>query len=70
MFQPAKFAQAELRGIVVHALEAEFAAELFEIKVVALRQCIRHVHAETSEMYRRVARDEAFAAMPPKQQKA
>ena len=55
-----EFAEAELRGVVADAIEAEFAAELLEVEVVALGQRLGHVHSEAGKLDRGVACDEAL----------
>jgi hypothetical protein len=55
-----QLAQAELVGVVAHALEAQFAAQLLKVEVVALGQRLGHVHAEAGQLHRRVARDQAL----------
>ena len=44
-----QLAQAELVGVVAHALKAQFAAQFFKVKVVALGQRLGHVHAEAGQ---------------------
>ena len=65
-----QFAEAELSGIMANALETKFAAEFFKIKIVALGDCVRHVHAEACKLHRRIAGDQAFAQMRPAPRKA
>ena len=48
---PGQLAQAELRGIVAHAIEAQFSAQLLEVEVVALCQRLGHIHAEPRQLY-------------------
>ena len=55
-----EFAKAELRGIVAHALKTKFAAEFFEVEVVALGQRVGHVHAEAGKLDRSVARNKTL----------
>ena len=55
-----QLAQAELRGVVADAIKAQFAAQFFEVEVVALGQRLGHVHAEAGQLDRRVARDQAL----------
>jgi hypothetical protein len=55
-----QFTQAELGGVVAHALKAQFAAQFFKIEVVAVGQRLGHVHAKTGQLHRRVAGDKAF----------
>ena len=55
-----EFAKAELGGVVADAVKAEFAAQFFEVEVVALGQRLGHVHAESGELDRGVAGDETF----------
>ncbi len=58
MLITSQLAQAELRGVVAHALKAQFAAQLFKVKVVAVGQRLGHVHAEAGELHHGVARDQ------------
>ena len=55
-----QFAQAELGGIVAHAIKPQFPAQFLKVKIVALGQRLGHVHAEASQLHRRVARDQPF----------
>ena len=55
-----QLAQAELRSVVAHTLEAQFAAQFLKVEVVALGQRLGHIHAEASQLHRRIARDNAF----------
>src|SRR6185437_4935259 len=57
---PGKLAEAELRRIVVNALEAEFPTEFFEVEIVALGDGVGHVHAEASELNGGIAPDQAL----------
>ncbi len=52
--------EAELCRVVPNAVEAEFPAKFFEVEVVAMGQCLSHVHAKASQLHRRVASDQAF----------
>ncbi len=56
-----QLAQPELRGIVANAFETKLAAQFFKVEVVALGQRVRHVHAESGQLHRRVARHQPFA---------
>jgi hypothetical protein len=57
---PGQLAQAELRGIVSHALKAQFPAQFFKIKVVALGQRLGHVHAESGQLHHGVSPDQTL----------
>ena len=55
-----QLAEAELRGVVANAVEAEFAAQFLKVEVVAMGQCLGHVHAEAGQLHRGVAGDQAL----------
>ena len=55
-----QFAEAKLRGVVANALETQLAPQFLKVKIVAVRDRFRHVHAETGQPHRRVARNQAF----------
>ena len=55
-----QLAQAELGGVVADALKAQLPAQLLEIEVIAFGQRLGHVHAETGQLDRGVARNQAL----------
>jgi hypothetical protein len=55
-----QLAQPELPCVVPYPLKAQLAPQLLKIKIVAVRNRLRHIHAEAGKFHHRVARYDAF----------